>query len=106
MSPRQRTFGIFLVLASLHLALLSVVGFTSWLADTPFEAFGVTALAVPYLLHHLGLPTLANAGLSGGGWPSPNIFGWLTSILFWAGLYCLVAKLLARLTSRLTGPGR
>lgn len=100
MSRRRRTLGIFLALTLLHLALLGVVGFTSWLADTPFEAFGVTALAVPYVLHHLGLPTLAHGGLSGGGWPSPNPFGWLTSVLFWAGIYYLVARLAANLISR------
>jgi hypothetical protein len=89
--PFRKTTRKILLLVIVDLALTHAVllGLT-WaglLAGTPVEGIGMTLLAVPYVLHHLGLSVLARSGLSGGGLPSPNILGWLSAFGFWIVLY-------------------
>ncbi len=91
-------FWIFCVF--LHLLLLALSTLTPILNDTPFEGFGITVLIIPYLLQLLGLPTLEYGGLSGGGLPTPNLFGWLLSIATWLAFYWLLATGIKRLISR------
>jgi len=94
---------IWFIFVSLHLLLLALVVFTSIFRDTPFEAFGITALMVPYILQDVGLPVLENNGLSGWGWPSPNLFGWLLSAAAWLAFYWLVAIGIERIARRSSG---
>jgi hypothetical protein len=89
------------ILFSLHIFLLYLVTFTTIFQGTLFEAFGITALIVPYTLQQIGLPVLENNGLSGRGWASPNILGWLLSAIAWFTFYWLVALSIVRLTLRL-----
>ncbi len=92
-------FWIFCV--CVHLSLLALSTLTPILNDTPLEGFGATVVAIPYLLQLLGLPTLAHGGLIDGGFPTPNLFGWLLSIATWAGFYWLLAIGIKNLISRL-----
>ena len=85
----------------LHLLLLALSTLTPILNDTPLEGFGITVVVIPYLLQLLGLPTLEHSGLIGGGFPTPNLFGWLLSIATWVGFYWLLAIGIKRLISRL-----
>jgi len=92
-----RIFWIWLASCFLHGLMLALAIFTPAFQGTPFEAFGVTALALPYLLHQVGLPVLQNDGLSGWGMSSPNFLGWLLSAMAWFAIYWLVATTLERL---------
>lgn len=85
-------------MCGLHGIALALAVFTPVLQETPFEAFGMTALAVPYLLHQAGLPVLHNDGPSGWGMPSPNVLGWLLSAVVWLALYWLIARVFGHLT--------
>ena len=100
---KRRVPLIWFVLVSLHFLLLALSTFTTIFHDTAFEAFGMTAVVVPYVLQHIGLPVLENNGLSGGGWPSPNLFGWFFSVVAWFTLYWLIAIGVERLTRRSSG---
>lgn len=91
---------IWAILVLLHLLFLALGSFTTIFQGTPFEAFGIMALLVPYALHQVGLPVLENNGLSGWGWPSPNTFGWFLSAIVWLALYWLVSLGIVRLTQR------
>ena len=82
---------IWLGLCALHALLLMLAVFTTALRQTPFEAFGMTALAVPYLLQQSGLPVLQGNGASGWGLPSPTLLGWLLSLMVWLTFHWLVA---------------
>ena len=97
---RHRIFWIWLASCLLHGLILALAVFTTAFQGTPFEAFGITAVMVPYLLHHAGLPVLQNGGLSGWGMSSPNFLGWLLSALAWFAAYWLVATGLERLARR------
>ena len=88
---------IWLLSVSCHLLLLALTTLTSLFHDTPIEGFGVTALIVPYMLNQIGLPVLENNGLSGGGLPSPNLFGWFISITTWLVFYWLLISGIKRL---------
>ena len=94
---RHRIFWIWLASCLLHGLMLALAVFTTALQGTPFEAFAITAVMVPYLLHQAGLPVLQNGGLSGWGMSSPNLLGWLLSALAWFAVYWLVATGLERL---------
>lgn len=89
------------MLVLLHLLFLGLIRFTTFFQGTPFEAFGITALVVPYALHQVGLPVLENNSFSGWGWPSLNVFGWFLSIIAWLAFYWLIAFGIVRLTRRL-----
>jgi ABC-type branched-subunit amino acid transport system permease subunit len=91
---------IWLSIISLHTALLLAVMFTPIFKDTPMEAFGISLLAIPYFLQQIGLPVLQNNGLSGTGWPTPNLFGWLFSVSTWLAFYWLVVKVLIKLMKK------
>lgn len=78
-----------------HAALLGVSG-AGLLSNTPLEGIGMSLLAVPYVLHHVGLPVLAHGGHGGGGLPTPNAFGWLSAVGFWIALYGGLAWLVWR----------
>ncbi|WLD59030.1 hypothetical protein NFC81_04400 [Salinispirillum sp. LH 10-3-1] len=93
-----RIVWFWLTICSLHALFLVLAVFTTAFVDTPLEAFVMTVLAVPYLLHQTGLPVLQNEGLSGWGMPMPNTLGWLLSVLAWLALYWLVASGVERLT--------
>ena len=95
-----KTLPVWLALASLHAALLALAAFTKIVEDTPLEAIGITALVVPYLLHHFGLPVLQNNGLGDGGWASPNVFGWCASIAAWLAIYWVIALMTSRFSRR------
>ena len=91
---------LWLSLVSFHLLFLALATFTTVFQNTLFEAFGFTALVIPYALHYIGLPVLENDGFSGGGWASPNILGWFFSAIAWFAFYWLVAIGIVRLTMR------
>ncbi len=88
------------ILVLLYLIFLGLVSFTTIFQGTPLEAFGMTALMVPYALHQVGLPVLENNGFSGWGWSSPNILGWFLSAIAWLAFYWLVAFGIVRLILR------
>ena len=91
---------LWLSLGSFHLLFLALATFTTVFQGTLFEAFGFTALMVPYALHHIGLPVLDNDSFSGWGWASPNILGWFFSAIAWFVFYWLVAIGIVHLTQR------
>jgi len=91
---------IWLAMCGLHGLIVAIAGFTTAFRETPFESFGTTALAVPYLLHQAGLPVLQQSGSSGWGMLSPNILGWLLSVIVWLAVYGVLARLFGRLTQR------
>jgi len=95
----MRRSTIWIAIMSAHAVLLLLVMFTNYFQDTPLEAFGITLLAVPYLLKQIGLPVLQNNGLGDGGWATPNLLGWIISVCVWLAFYWLVASVAARLTS-------
>lgn len=83
-----------------HCALLALAVLSPVLSATPLEGFGMTALAIPYVLHQLGLPMLRNGGVSGWGLALPNAWGWLASALVWAVFYGGVTALIQRIVRR------
>jgi hypothetical protein len=91
---------IWLGLSLLHLFILLLIVYLPVLRDSSFTTFGITAVIVPYLLHSAGLPVLINDGLSGWALPSPNIFGWSLSLLFWLAFYYFIAKFITQLLAR------
>jgi len=95
----MRRTPIWIALVSVHAILLLLVVDTNIFHDTPLEAFGMTLLAVPYLLKQIGLPVLQNNGMGDGGWVAPNVFGWAVSVGVWLAFYWAVASTAARLTS-------
>ena len=97
---KRRVSLIWFAFVFLHFLLLSLAIFTTAFNGTVFEAFGITALMIPYVLQHIGLPVLENNGLSDWGWPSPNLFGWVLSVVGWLAFYWLVAIGIERLTRR------
>lgn len=105
-SIKRRVSLICFVFVSLHFLLLSLAIFTTTFNGTAFEAFGITTLMVPYVLQHIGLPVLENEVLSGLGWPSPNLFGWVLSVVGWLAFYWLVAIGIERLARRSSGRGK
>ncbi|WP_217475266.1 hypothetical protein [Stutzerimonas stutzeri] len=98
----QRRVRLWLLLSTLHALLLMLAVFTTALRDTPFEAVGMTVLAIPYLLQPSGLPVLQGSGASGWGLPSPSLLGWLLSLTAWLAFYWLVAGGIERLIKRAT----
>jgi hypothetical protein len=97
----HRAVLLWVSLVSIHLVFLALATFTTVFQGTFFEAFGFTALMVPYALHYIGLPVLQNDGFNGWGWASPNILGWFLSAIAWFVFYWLVAIGIVRLTQRL-----
>lgn len=95
----MRRTPIWIALVSVHVMLLLLIVGTNIFHNTPLEAFGMTLLAVPYLLKQIGLPVLQNNGMGDGGWGAPNEIGWAVSVAVWLAFYWVVASVLARLTS-------
>ncbi|MCQ4251787.1 hypothetical protein NA644_20985 [Pseudomonas stutzeri] len=100
-----RRVRIWLGLCALHALLLMLAVFTTALRDTPFEAVGMTALAIPYLLQPSGLPVLQGSGASGWGLPSPTLLGWLLSLMVWLTFHWLAAGSVEWLIRRATARG-
>lgn len=100
-TSKYRVSLVFLVLISLHLLLLALALFTTVFQGTWLEAFGLTAVVVPYVLHLIGLPVLDNNGMSGWGWSSPTLLGWILSGIVWFFIYWSIALGVERLIRRL-----
>jgi hypothetical protein len=102
-STNNLTIYFWLFCVSAHLSLLALATLTPIFIDTPLEGFGITVLIIPYLFQLLGLPTLEYGGLSSGGLPTPNLFGWLLSTATWLGFYWLLANGIKFLTRQTRG---
>ena len=99
---QTRILWIWFAICSLHIVLVALACIELFI-DTLLEGFGVTVVLVPYILHGLGLPVLLDDGLAGGGWASPNSFGWFLSVIAWLSLYLLIAIGIERLSRKING---
>jgi hypothetical protein len=86
----------------------AVLSIPAWWGPAYLEAISGYVYIVPilsiYLFHSLGIPgLLEHNGLCGWGLCSPTPFGWTFLVLLWVGIAWLVARAVARLTSRLRG---
>ena len=90
--PHPPRAGLWLALCLGH-TLLVLLAY--WLPDTPLAGFGLTLLAVPYLLAPLGLPLLQMS--ASGGWAAPTALGWFVAVAFWLLFHPVLSSLLGRL---------
>ncbi|WP_039928981.1 hypothetical protein [Alishewanella jeotgali] len=82
---KYRILWIWVAICSLHALFLVLAVFTTAFVDTPLEGFVVTALAVPYFLHHTGLPVLQNGAYLAG--ECQRQIPWVGFFRSWPGLY-------------------
>jgi|GEM_PF-2416896 len=99
-TPSRCALWIWIGLCATHCVLLALAALSPVLDATWLEGFGMTVLAIPYLLHQLGLPVLQDGGMSGWGMALPNVLGWLVSAAAWIAFYGVTAAAIQRIARR------
>lgn len=98
--PKNHAALLWCFLVILHVLILLLVEFTNIPEGTPLQAFGTTALLVPFLLNDLGILAMESVGQGSDAVLAPTAAGWFLSAVFWLALYWFAANLLAGVLSR------
>ncbi len=105
-SCHPRTLRIFAaLLAGYVLLALPAYWGPSFLEPVSSKLVLVPLLSI-HLFHKLGVPgLLEHDGFCGWGWCEPTALGWLFGALLWLGVFWLVARGVARLTTHAAPTG-
>jgi len=77
-----------------HLALVAIVGA---LPDAVAPIIAGTIYLPLWPLSEIGIPVFSPA--ESGGWPGPNVLGWLVFVAIWSLLWWLLVAVIIRVRS-------